>query len=223
MQSEELSNEISKLTSERDRVQAEVDALYEQLNQQKNTVAISVLTQGLEVVGDRHIDQLNGLLNTDQTDEIRAQRAFANVSREDRNLLWYANKRKKKELLQKESDARVARALELRAFNRDAVQSEIAAKLRKLENIPHMTAEDRSKWLAKGRRRKIYSEDDIPDTLRGEERIKWLEHKNKKQRLYDNADSAYDTYVERQRQLDKQFSDGNKYKYDFTYKYSFTY
>jgi len=217
-------SKTAELMSQRDVMQQELEALEDELERQTTTKDELLEEQGYELQGkEQTIQDLNELLDSASGPKMNAQRAFANVSREDTNLLWYGNNLKNKRAREKEDKERKARAYELRAFNRDYIQSEIAMKLREFENIPHMTTEDRSKWLAKKSARKIHSEADIPDNFRGEERTKWLAMKNKKQKLYENHDSAYDQYMRKQKQLDSQFSDGNKYKTNYTYRYTYTY
>jgi len=221
-----INKKIKKIRGERDRLQGEIAVLNDdlarqrikgRLNDRKYKRAIS------ERNGAITVNELNERLGGATGPNMRAQRAFANVSNDDRNLLVYANKRARKESRAADDKARAARAYELRAFNRDAVQIQIALKLRELENIPHMTIEERSRFLERGRSRKIYKASDIPETLRGEERVNWLESKNKRAKLYERGDSAYDNFVEKQKQLNRQFSDGNKYKTNYKYLYSYTY
>ena len=139
--------------------------------------------------------------------------AFANVSREDVNKMEYAAKVQRRKAAATAAAEREQRFYNLRAFNRGYEQNEIKRKIDELERIPHMTRVQREEWMTKKRTRKIYSEADIPVTLRGEQRRAWLRNKNKKQQLYLQGDSGYDTYVDRQRQLDKQLTVGNKYRY----------
>lgn len=202
------------------KLQQQIDDLNVKLIQMAQD---NIVMEEDSVIREKDITEINKELDNARAPKMRASRAFANVSREDVNLLWYANKRTNKKNREDEERKRLERSYQLRAFNRDSVQTEIESKLRKLENIPHMTPEDRAKFLAKGRSRKIYSENDVPENLRGEERVRWLASKNKRQKLYDNTDSGYDRYVEKQRHLSQKFTEANKFKYSYTHKYSYNY
>lgn len=156
------------------------------------------------------IDDLNRQIEIMNKNRLQS---FKNISREDVNKLWFENKMQQKKDVDRLDAERKRRFYNLRAFDRGYEQNEIARKIKELERIPHMTRTQREEWITKKRTRKIMTESDIPDKLRGEQRKEWLRDKNKKQKLYLQGESGYDTYVQRQRQLDQQLTIGNKYRY----------
>jgi len=164
------------------------------------------------------ISHLNELLSVGNGPVQQAVDAFANVSEVDRNKIWFDNKLSNKKKHKDTIEQRKRRFYNLRAFNHDSEQNEIAQKLRDLESTPHMTVQERLKFLHKKQTRFIYDEQDVPDSLRGEDRKKWLHHKNKKQKIYLQGDSQYDLFVKKQRDLSKLHTTSSKYKYNYTYK-----
>jgi hypothetical protein len=194
-------------------LQAEIDLL--QKSNERNRRLVNKARLKTSETRDVARDDIGLLQNKLDTFAARGNRlqAFANISRKDVNLMEYTAKVQRKKKAEAAATKRRQRFYNLRAFNRGYEQNEIQRKIHELERIPHMTRAQRDEWMEKKRTRKIYSEIDIPDKLRGEQRRTWLRNKNQRQKLYLQGDSGYDTYVQRQRQLDQQMTVVNKYRY----------
>ena len=120
---------------------------------------------------DRSIRQISAVLNKKEGE----RNAFANVARDDRDMIIYKVKREQ-EHKRKAEDAKLDRIFyETRAFNQSVKQDAINQKLNELERTPH-----------------------------------WDYHTKRK---YKDNEVAYDSYVDRQKQLSRQQRTANKYRY----------
>jgi len=164
------------------------------------------------------IRDLNSLLDYEEK-QTPARAAFANISRQDVNKLWWENNCRNKKANRKARKDQEKIMYNRRAEEDAFRQQKIQRKIRELHSIPHMTKTQHDAWLQKTRTRKIYTDADIPDKLRGQHRKQWLEHKNMKQKLYLQGDSGYDRYVDRSLQLDQQYDVSKAYRYNWKIDY----
>jgi len=160
------------------------------------------------------IETLNALLDYEE-EKTPERSAFANISRKDVNALWFQNKLNNKRDFNKQQKQNDKRRYELRAFEHNYEEQKIQRHLLYLRNQPHMTKNQRDTWLAKQQTRRKYTQADVPHNLRGQERSRWLEHKNKKQKLYESAPSGYENYVFRRRELGRMYEVSKNYKYNY--------
>jgi len=179
--------QLQEATDEREELSDTIDRLKQKLKKNKTRGLDNFL--GVRRRSELKIDELQEQLKEYGKAGERIA-AFANISKEDVNELWYAQKVINRRANKKADEERKKRFYNLRAFNHSHAQNEIHSKIDKLEHIPHMTKEQRDEWMEKKRTRKIYTDADVPDKLSLEERKSWLQNKNKKQKLYLQADSG---------------------------------
>jgi len=95
------------------------------------------------------IDQLNknlGLLYERLDGKMLLVNAFANVSREDRNLIVYKNLREREQKDALEEKKKEQSFYEMRAFNNSVKQGELNKKLWTLEQTPHWDEKTAAKY-----------------------------------------------------------------------------